>query len=802
MLVRQTIIKTAHNRMLVMLCILCFASISLAQQGWETKAPMPTARGWFSTSIVNNNIYAVGGATEIGSNLDVLEAFDPNTNTWTTKAPMPTPRGCLSTCTVDGIIYAIGGGWYTVYSTVEAYDPSNDTWTTKSPMPTARSGLSVCEVDGIIYAISGFDDINSTTGPNTVEAYDPKTDTWTTKAPIPTPRAFFSTSVVNGIIYAFGGFNSRGAPSLSNVEAYDTKTDTWTTKNDLQNPRAGMATCEVDGIIYAFGGVAYGGGSCYSTMSKYNPALDSWTELPDMPYGVGFHSNSIVDGKIYLIGGVNTLRDPLATVYEYTPAPVSNIEAGYVSGTWTLYGSPYYVNGEITIPNDSTLIVEPGVEVIFTGHYNFFVKGRLLAIGTEQDSIMFTAADPDTGWQGIRLFDIVSSNDSTIFEYCSFQYGKNGNGGAIYSRTDKLRISHCFFRNNVSLDIHPFAGTGGAIYIADSKPIIEYSEFCSNKAEFNGSALYILNSSDAIIRNNHFHHNLISATIAIKSSSLIFINNLIEQNHSNDDCILFFRYDSGNAKIINNTIVNNTCAQGAILSLYGLTSFINNIIYGNEPSQVTLRTSSSISFYNCLIEGGREGFTGATFTGTYENCIDSNPLFIDEAKGNYHLSDNSPCIGAGYYEEGLTPTCDCEGNLRPIGSSPDIGAYENSLDSPTHVEEHESQAPTKYALSQNYPNPFNPSTTIKYTIPSLSVILSAAKNLKDFSSQVPQNDNVNVTLRVYDILGREATALVDEKQKPGYYEIEWNASDKPSGVYFYKLSAGNYFEIKKMILLK
>ena len=65
--------------------------------------------------------------------------------------------------------------------------------------------------------------------------------------------------------------------------------------------------------------------------------------------------------------------------------------------------------------------------------------------------------------------------------------------------------------------------------------------------------------------------------------------------------------------IINNTIVNNTCEQGAVLTTYGLASFINNIIYGNEPSQVNLRTSSSIGFYNCLIEGGKEGFTGARF---------------------------------------------------------------------------------------------------------------------------------------------------------------------------------------------
>ena len=114
-----------------------------------------------------------------------------------------------------------------------------------------------------------------------------------------------------------------------------------------------------------------------------------------------------------------------------------------------------------------------------------------------------------------------------------------------------------------------------------------------------------------------------------------------------------------------------------------------------------------------------------------------------------------------------------------------------------------------FNLSNNYPNPFNPSTTIKYSIPSSSVILSlpsrqsgAAKNLKDFSSQAPQNDNVNVTLRVYDILGREVAILVNQNQKPGNYEITWNASSQPSGVYFYQLTAGEFVETKKLILMK
>ena len=115
----------------------------------------------------------------------------------------------------------------------------------------------------------------------------------------------------------------------------------------------------------------------------------------------------------------------------------TEIPPGDVSGTWTQANSPYNINGEITIPNDSTLTIEPGVEVIFTGHYKFNVQGRLLAIGTETDTIVFTINDttgfhdltiPDGGWGGIRFMDTPSTNDSSKIVYCKLQYGKANTG--------------------------------------------------------------------------------------------------------------------------------------------------------------------------------------------------------------------------------------------------------------------------------------------------------------------------------------------------------------------------------------
>jgi hypothetical protein len=92
----------------------------------------------------------------------------------------------------------------------------------------------------------------------------------------------------------------------------------------------------------------------------------------------------------------------------------------------------------------------------------------------------------------------------------------------------------------------------------------------------------------------------------------------------------------------------------------------------------------------------------------------------------------------------------------------------------------QSTIPEVYSLAQNYPNPFNPSTSIKFNVPKLS----------------------NVKLVVYDIVGREVATLVNGMTKPGSYEALFNAENLASGVYFYRLDAGDFTDVKKMVLIK
>ena len=100
--------------------------------------------------------------------------------------------------------------------------------------------------------------------------------------------------------------------------------------------------------------------------------------------------------------------------------------------------------------------------------------------------------------------------------------------------------------------------------------------------------------------------------------------------------------------------------------------------------------------------------------------------------------------------------------------------------SPTGVENISNKIPTDYFLYQNYPNPFNPTTTISYSVPQTSF----------------------VNLKIYDVLGNEMFTLVNGERQTGNYKVNFNASNIPSGVYFYRMQAGNFVSTKKFVLFK
>jgi hypothetical protein len=200
------------------------------------------------------------------------------------------------------------------------------------------------------------------------------------------------------------------------------------------------------------------------------------------------------------------------------------IPPGDVFGIWTLANDPYLIQGDIQIPVDSTLTIEPGVTLEFQGHFGLYVEGNIMAIGTITDSILFTVSDTSGfqntqteqgGWKGIRFINPPNNQDSSLIDYCRLEFGKavgldwpfNSGGAIAVINRNEVRIAH-------SLLIHNLAGgtngpSGGAIHISGSNIRMDNNVIAYNSAELGGGL--------------HVH-----------MSDVIFTQNVIEQNSATD----------------------------------------------------------------------------------------------------------------------------------------------------------------------------------------------------------------------------------------------------------------------------
>ena len=224
-----------------------------------------------------------------------------------------------------------------------------------------------------------------------------------------------------------------------------------------------------------------------------------------------------------------------------------------------------------------------------------------------------------------------------------------------------------------------------------------------------------------------------------------------------------------NLILINVTISGNTttCSWGGggVFCVDTDLIVVNSILWNNSPDEIYC-DNPVIAFSD--IQGGWEG----------DGNIDTDPLFVDAANGNYHLSESSLCIDIGtalFVWEGDTLV-----NLSPdeyVGVAPDMGAWEFD---PLGVDDPDYVYPNEITLSQNYPNPFNPVTEIRYILPRAQ----------------------KVTLRVYDLAGRLTLFLVDGFKQAGSHEVVFDGHGLASGVYVYQLETAESSISRKMLLIK
>ena len=216
---------------------------------WVRRQDLSILRMQFGIGVVAGKIYAIGGYLHpwdrkpgAPGRLDLAEVYDPVSDTWAKRAKMPTRRDGMRTAVIDDTLYAIGGaGWPPVgaggpyLGTIEAYEPRINRWTKRPDMPNLRAGFSTIVIANKIYLIGGFDVRAGGVGRGqrlaSIEVYDPIIEKWWLIPTAPT-LSLSSTVAVNGKIYAFGG-STEDRELSPTVEVFDTGFRAVTAKGKL-----------------------------------------------------------------------------------------------------------------------------------------------------------------------------------------------------------------------------------------------------------------------------------------------------------------------------------------------------------------------------------------------------------------------------------------------------------------------------------------------------------------------------------------------------------------------------------------
>ncbi|MBI5804640.1 hypothetical protein HZA73_01190 [candidate division TA06 bacterium] len=279
---------------------------------WYSKKDMPSKRYFFSTAVVNNKIYIIGGKDPSQNVLSLVEEYDPINDTWTQKADIPTPRSESAAAVYNNTVYIFGG--YT--NKVEVYDPLANIWTVKNDAPEDIASATAAVFQNKIYVSSSG-----------IHVYDPAIDDWWDSTWVETYTDTLEDTTYYDTIYTWTNPHYPGSnPVILNNELYflnvgggfwryNESLDTCLFLHGVTIPYSlsYYGTVIANNYLYVLGG--YDAGSYSDRVSKYDPFTDTWYIRSDMQTGRSTIGTAYVNNCIYVFGGLNVLW--LSSVEEY-----------------------------------------------------------------------------------------------------------------------------------------------------------------------------------------------------------------------------------------------------------------------------------------------------------------------------------------------------------------------------------------------------------------------------------------------------------------------------------------------------
>ena len=658
---------------------------------------------------------------------------------------------------------------------------AQETWTPQANLPTSRASLATAVLDGKIYVLGGNRGTRSTEYTAAVEVYDPRTEAWTAKAPLSAARTGLAASVVNGQLYAIGGGDVGTL-----VEVYDPGTNTWIRRADLPVANDLFATSTIAGKIFAIGG--QGGGS--DRVFMYDPASDTWTRRADMPTPRCCLWAETVGGTIYAIGGENPATnggrftveayDPLTDTWtskahmvqsRYGAASVVVDGQIYVFGGGTGSGRTVYSSGEIYDPDTDTWTSGPSLTSGRQGLGAEVIQGRLYVMGGRD---CFSCR----GWDLMESLTLeLSAAD------------RPSPRSILLQPTESIRTLAGGPPVSVPIEVQ-LEGLA-----ADSEPALHLDLTPLGQAESmalapQGAGRYTgqLQLTPPTVNGVFWLPVGLAETPGATQRLATFLHLAVFPARTYP---LFGDDEAPQWEAISRVLLE---PQATDQVFEGTTSL------GVQPQNTRLPfrfgwvPSEPVPGFGYRLHVAfhpGEAEPSSNFSLTIQSQED---LRVVDLVGS---PDGSPLVDLAHkawqvvelpLDPGPIDGLTFQGVLNSTFYLDDIRLV--PVEVPTTpstavMESYQSPTPDDFNLDQNYPNPFNSGTVIRFALPQ---------------SQA-------VALAVYNLAGQQVATLVEGVRATGTYAVQWNGRDDQerdlaSGLYFYRLQAGDRIETRKLLLLR
>jgi hypothetical protein len=754
-------------------------------------------------AIIGSDVYVGGSFPELGDGLTIakyIAKWNTTSSTWSTLGSGSSNGVCVivRAIAINGSDVYVGGDFYflgngtTLARGIAKWSSNTNSW---SPLTSGSSNglnnrvytLAISGSD--VYVGGDFAGLSNNTPVNFIAKWNTTTSTWSTLtsgASNGLSSSVYATAVSGSDVYVGGGFNLLGdfTTSANSIAKWNTTGSTWSTltsvaSNGVNNIVSAIAISGSDVYVGGYFTFTGDGGTLLNHIAKWNTTTKTWSILTSgAANGVNNNVSAIaISGNDVYVGGQFTLL-------------ANGTSANYIA-KWNSNTSTWS-----TLTSGASNGVNGGVNAITISGSDVYVGGAFTLLGNGTTSAKYIAKWNTTTstWStltsgasnGVNNYvNALAINGSDVYVGGYFTFLGNGTTSANYiakwnTTTSSWSTLTSGASNGVNGGVKALAISGSDVYVGGVFNLLG-----------NGTT-----SAKCIAKWNTTASTWSTLTSGASNGVNILVNAIAT---SGSDV-----YVGGYFTLLGDGTTSANClAKWNGSNLSALDNGVNSEVYTMQvsPTEGKMLIGGNFTVLN--------GTTSAYYVGTFTDPGNALPVelstFVSNIKGrdiNLNWSTQTEKNSDKFNIERKTTGTDWGliGSVKAavLSNSPkqysftdknlQSGKYQYRLKmidndgsfQYSQVVETEVGLPNSFALSQNYPNPFNPNTVILYSLPLAS----------------------NVKLIVYNSLGQTVRVLENGFRNAGSYSVNLNASELSSGTYFYKIEAGPFSQIKKMMLLK